>query len=123
VKIALLHLSDIHFRTTNNYAATRAEHIARALGGIEAPFDSCIIAVSGDIAFSGRQEEYNVAYEFFDALRRSVSDLGRGPVFEVFIPGNHDCSLPDEEIRSRLHDVQGVLKDVAAANGTGSPDP
>jgi 3',5'-cyclic AMP phosphodiesterase CpdA len=87
-----LHLSDIHFRknTDTLYDASKnlrdeleadAERNSKELGGIHA------ILVSGDIAFSGHEDEYKIAHGW---LQRLCAKVGC-PLENVWvIPGNHD---------------------------------
>jgi hypothetical protein len=71
------------------------------------------VAVSGDIAFSGKPQEYAVAREFFDRLLQATG-LPRPRLFVV--PGNHDVdrSLVTEEtlaLASELNDSERVNSD------------
>ena len=68
MKIAILHLSDIHFRREreSNSIFERTEQIAAAFRGLSEPrIDACFVAVTGDIAYSGNSQEYSVALDFF----------------------------------------------------------
>jgi 3',5'-cyclic AMP phosphodiesterase CpdA len=85
-----LHLSDLHFRADTSYdenIVLRAllrdveERIGR--DGLRPDF----VAVTGDIAFSGRPDQYALARSFFDDLS-AATGLGRDRLF--LVPGNHD---------------------------------
>ena len=60
MKIALLHLSDIHL---NNRKCINNENIKRIAVTLysERKVDRVLILISGDIAFSGSSYEYNAA--------------------------------------------------------------
>lgn len=88
--ITWLHLSDLHFRGSRAYdenivlqALLRdvAERIQT--DGLRPDF----IAITGDVAFSGKQDEYDLARLFFDKL---LTTTGL-PCERLFVvPGNHD---------------------------------
>ena len=90
--ITWLHLSDLHFRTDERQA--ESSMLPALLNDLEqrASLDGLrpdFIAVSGDIAFSGRTDEYVLAGRFFDDLL-SVSRLAKERLF--IVPGNHDVN-------------------------------
>ena len=94
MKFAILHLSDMHFRAgrENNPILQRAEQIAAAFRGLsEANLESIFVAVTGDIAFSGKHNEYSAALEFFLSLQQTMTEFSLNSDKFVFIPGNHDC--------------------------------
>ena len=87
--ICWLHVSDIHLTMSDDWAqdvALRAmcEHISHQRGHETAPD---FILMTGDVAFSGKNEEYARASRFFDALS-DASGVPRNLIF--CIPGNHD---------------------------------
>ena len=90
--ITWLHVSDLHFRTSQAYDANVvlrallrdvAERIEQE--GLQPDF----LAVSGDIAFSGQPAEYDLARRFFDDLLRTT-ELPKERLF--LVPGNHDVN-------------------------------
>jgi hypothetical protein len=109
MKLLLLHLSDIHLRSQNDPVIGRIESIRRAVQALP-EFAACVLVVTGDVAFSGQAEEYAVAHRFFDGLRDVFAEKGPAPIVaEVFIPGNHDCSLPEEDTQLRELMVSRLL--------------
>lgn len=89
-KIAILHLSDIHFKRNKDDKNktyrndVRAKMLAKIKEHIDRTLDLDFVAATGDIAFSGT--EYDEAKSFFDDLK---SVLPKKTVFLV-VPGNHD---------------------------------
>src|ERR1700675_1553205 len=96
MRIVLLQISDIHFRSANDPLAQRALKIKEAVLEKILSADACFIAVSGDIANTGAPEEYLVAKTFFTELRSALLISGFSMVEFVVIPGNHDCNLRKE---------------------------
>jgi len=113
-EITILHLSDIHFRRKDKepLKTYRQDVRAKMLEAIRAHLVKekpapDFVAVTGDIAFSGKKEEYDEAGEFFKELKSILPD---GTVFLV-VPGNHDVDREetDPEIFS-LHTIAGSGK-------------
>jgi len=88
--IALVQVSDIHFKGPNDRARKRAAAIAATLNG-HPPVSATFICVNGDIAQSGKATEYDVAEAFFTELRTELEKIAAsGKVYIVLVPGNHD---------------------------------
>jgi hypothetical protein len=94
MSIAFVHLSDIHFGqekggelVIHNDAKDRlVEDVARVVKTIPAGFASGII-VSGDIAYSGKKNEYAAAGAWLD---RVANAAGCAITDIQLVPGNHD---------------------------------
>jgi DNA repair exonuclease SbcCD nuclease subunit len=87
--ICWLHTSDIHMRVSTAWSQdvvlrAMCEDVARKRAeGVSFDF----VLATGDLAFSGKADEYKLVAEFFDAL----SAASRVPKTKIFcIPGNHD---------------------------------
>ena len=92
--IAILHLSDIHFQQSRNPIADRAGAIVAAVRAECSQLRACAIALTGDIAFSGVQEEYGLARTFLSSIRAALlADHPDAPVICIAVPGNHDCDF------------------------------
>jgi hypothetical protein len=126
----LLHLSDIHFRSSDvgsaqdpNFALRNellrdCEAMCRQVGG-----SPDAVIVSGDIAYAGKKAEYDFATKWLDALTTACGASLR----EVFVcPGNHDVdrAIAGRQINQILHRaikdtpdvgqmafIQGLLQD------------
>lgn len=91
--LRLLHLSDIHFRTFDGYdfkdldadIRIELEHDLRTLRKHYGHVDLTLIG--GDIAFSGRKDEYDKADEWIKTISKIT---GCREDFVFTIPGNHD---------------------------------
>ena len=90
--ITWLHISDLHFRSSQSYNANIVlEALLRDVGELveEEGLRPDLIAVTGDIAFSGQEHEYEAAKLFFDDLLPATG-LGKERLF--LVPGNHDLN-------------------------------
>src|ERR1019366_6957409 len=92
--ILLIHLCDIHVADSANPALGRADQIVAAVRAERLEISDCYIVVPGDIAFSGRKSEYDLAADFFKALLSAISvEFPNVTPQIVFSAGNHDCDL------------------------------
>ena len=87
--ICWLHISDFHLRVDNEWSQdivlnSMCRHIEQQYQA-GTVFD--FVLVTGDIAFSGKAEEYLLAESFFDSLKQA-SGVSVERIFCV--PGNHD---------------------------------
>ena len=96
-KFSWLHLSDFHFKASGDLFSQQVstdailKDIPLRLSG-EHPLQ--FVVVTGDIAFSGKSIEYDLAAEFFKSL---ASALGL-TVDRIFVsPGNHDVDRSLQE--------------------------
>lgn len=108
MKIAILHLSDLHFDSTNaGWIIDRAHQVANAVKMYFVDCDKIYVVVSGDIANEGLTEQYESAVTFFTRLKSGLSSNYNGsiPVEKriLCVPGNHDVFLKEEnKMRSVL---------------------
>jgi GNAT superfamily N-acetyltransferase len=94
MRLGLLQLSDIHIDNDRNPVLKRPELISAAAMSCGLKFDAVILALCGDIAFSGAREEYDLASELFASIRAGIGRTGgAAEVHVVAVPGNHDCNL------------------------------
>lgn len=91
--ITWLHLSDLHFKASDAYnmdvvLEAFLQDVPQLLAedGLHPDF----LVVTGDIAFSGQAEEYELAWPFLDGLRRQLDNLPKERIF--IVPGNHDVN-------------------------------
>lgn len=102
MKVALLHLSDMHISTENaEWLINKTKQIVAAVWNDFSDCKKIIIVVSGDIANSGSEIEYSYAKKFFSALLKEFASKGQGnKELEnkiICVPGNHDCNYNKEE--------------------------
>ena len=79
--------------------------------------DLCIVAITGDLTYSGKEDQYALAWGFLQKLQTDlIAKLScrtpgeRVPVYFVAVPGNHDCDF-DRIGAARDMILDGVLKD------------
>ena len=109
MKITILHLSDIHFHGNEDAIVNRAQQIAASSFSSARLSDACFIVVTGDIAFSGSNEQYVVANSFLLEIKTLILNEGCKFVEILLVPGNHDCILKPEK-RSRSLLISNVIE-------------
>lgn len=108
-KLTILHLSDIHVRSPKDGCLNKAEAIAIACYPMARNADAVLIAITGDIAFSGAVAEYELfrALMIIPLVNALEKETGR-PVYVSMAPGNHDCVLvPPDIVREIV--IQAVV--------------
>ena len=87
MKILLLHLSDIHFKTRTDTVLSQVQSIAAtAILRIHSAA-TVFVVVSGDIAYSGSREQYEIASAFFRDLHSALGEETDSPVHFILAPG------------------------------------
>ena len=109
-EITILHLSDIHFKKkidekNKTFRQNVQTGLIDAIGEhVTKHGNPDFVAVTGDIAFSGKEHEYDGAREFFEKLKEL---LAPGTVF-LAVPGNHDV---DREQVSEFFSMHRIVKE------------
>ncbi len=111
-EITILHLSDIHFRRkkddqNKNFRLDVQQKLIQAVKAhLKEHVPPDVVAITGDIAFSGKKPEYDEACKFFDELN---DILPKGtPILAV--PGNHDVD------RGQVNDLFSLQRIVNEGN-------
>jgi hypothetical protein len=116
MRVAVLHLSDFHFRRNTDELLPRARLLVGALNSLEVNPDGLLVVMSGDIAFSGKDEEYFLAEQFLSEMRTAISNWNAQLKTEfIIVPGNHDCDhSSNSELRELVRQTIGPkLNDLA----------
>lgn len=120
--ISFVHLSDIHFLKTSGDALDvdsdlRNEILRDIKNNFNFPIDSVKgILVCGDIAFSGKENEYEIASKFLNDICDELK-IEKSCVFCV--PGNHDI---DQDVPKKSPAVKFLQDNLARAKDQGEYD-
>ncbi|MEQ8415756.1 MAG: metallophosphoesterase [Imperialibacter sp.] len=96
MKLGIIHFSDIHFRSHGNSISNKEEKLFDSIKNRMTGVEHCILIISGDIAFSGQKEEYEIATKFVDNFAALLKDYCKVDLNIVLTPGNHDCLFKPE---------------------------
>lgn len=95
MKLVIVQLSDIHIKTADDLILQKAHKIVSAIKSVEPTATAFLLAVTGDIAYSGIKEQYKLALPFLSSIRDGLTTPD-APVLQFCIPGNHDLDLLSE---------------------------
>ncbi|HEX5735394.1 MAG TPA: tetratricopeptide repeat protein [Blastocatellia bacterium] len=94
-----LHLTDLHQGMKGGWLwPTFREEFYRDLEQLHkksGPWD--MVLFTGDLAYSGKKEEYDDLNRFLDDLWTHLKNLGSNPIL-LPVPGNHDLIRPDSKL-------------------------
>jgi len=105
--LSILHLSDFHTSTKNiEQIKERLKKVSeRILPLIEASGVN-VIVVSGDIANHGKEEEFDLFRKALNDFRSSLINKKPHTIYEVIVPGNHDCDFDlDNSVSRNFRDI------------------
>lgn len=99
MKIGILHLTDAHIKSSSDWIIDKYSNIVSAVKDIYEDCDKIYMVFTGDIAFSGSEEEYQIAYKFLNSIRSLIKTLYGDKLFLKIIitPGNHDCNFKKDK--------------------------
>ena len=105
-----LHISDFHLKENIKWSQdlvlnSLLEDVKKKYSGESRPD---LIFVTGDISFSGKKAEFNMAQEFIDKISE-VTLVEKNNIF--FVPGNHDIDRNEEE--DAIVGARGLTKSLA----------
>lgn len=114
MKLAILHLSDIHLHGADDQILKRAKEIAKSTFPHVRTSDACLVLITGDIAFSGTKDQYKLANLFLNEILEAIKLEGCHHVDVLMVPGNHDCQLlPENKARTII--IERVANDQSFA--------
>lgn len=109
MELVLVHITDIHLNNNNDYNIldSRSEYIANAINKhiIDETNTILLLCITGDIAFSGKEEQYLLASIVISDIITGIKSRHKNLFIQlVIVPGNHDCDFdrPDNAVREAL---------------------
>ena len=90
MQFSIIHFSDIHFKE-EDCLKEKIEYI-KSIVRKRIDKELIIIAVTGDIAFSGDKLQYTLANSFFSEIKKVTPKIRF-----CIVPGNHDCRFENKE--------------------------
>ncbi|MGH9960004.1 MAG: hypothetical protein ACREBC_23255 [Pyrinomonadaceae bacterium] len=84
MKLTILHISDMHIRSSSDLVLSRAKDIASASYSVARESDGCFVVVTGDVAWSGKELEYEAAERFLTGIKNAIQAEGC-PVVDILV--------------------------------------
>lgn len=102
--IGVLHLTDIHFKSIGkNEIINKFEKLVSSVKTTFIHCEKIYIFITGDIAFSGKESEYDIAFDFINRLKLFLIKTFKVHVDIILVPGNHDCDFSiNTDVRDAL---------------------
>src|SRR5947208_3491275 len=94
MKLLVVQLGDVHVTRNTPEISDRFQKIGNAVRDLEPDVSAIVIALTGDLTWSGTKEQFEAFRADFDACLKSVRNAF--PTVEVNVvgvPGNHDCDF------------------------------
>jgi len=110
MKIAILHLSDIHIEKDDDWIMTRGEKIAQAVLGTWEKLETIFIVITGDVVNRGTKEQYELASKFLLSIKSYIQQQSKAEVRFIIAPGNHDCDFSDPDQKARTAFIEMVRR-------------
>lgn len=103
MKVAIIHLSDFHIVENERFSKVKIDEFMESLN-ILGDVDEYIIAFSGDLAYSGKINEYKASRYLFGQIIRGLKQKNGNRFIPLLLtPGNHDLCLPEgARVRSEI---------------------
>ena len=93
MKTALIHISDFHIKEQDHFIKNKIDKMISALN-VLGQIDKYIIIFSGDLANSGKINEYKKSKFITGNLLYGIKKISNNEKVEFFmVPGNHDMIL------------------------------
>lgn len=89
MKLLILHLCDLHCKEEVDIDQDKINSLLSVVGYAQRACDIILVIVSGDISFSGKKREYEIASSVFQKLIKVLTDSNKKYSI-IVVPGNHD---------------------------------
>ena len=90
-KIGFIHLTDLHI--TQDTVLKPAEKVVSAIKADWLDVKHLYLILSGDIAFSGCKEQYEIAEKWISSILLEIQEKIKIQTTVYLSPGNHDCDF------------------------------
>jgi len=95
LKLAIVQISDVHIKTHEDLVLLRASDIVSAVKNVAPRATAYLIAVTGDIAYSGTKNQYQLATALFSKIVSGLENK-HTKVLQFYIAGNHDLDFTSQ---------------------------
>src|SRR6266702_2229157 len=112
MKSAILHLSDIHCKADNNGILDKLDKLLSCCKDDIRECTATFVITTGDIAFSGNADEYDIALTLYGKL---MDYFKKNNIKLIVVPGNHDCNFSAHNI-IRDNVIKSIITDDIVIN-------
>ena len=111
MKISIVHISDLHFvDKKENHILNFVDEIVAAICSRQYS-ENIFIIVTGDIANSGLDIEYNIANDFFENIQNKLYERTNTIPTFITLQGNHDCdfTMSNQARELLINNIQKII--------------
>jgi UDP-2,3-diacylglucosamine pyrophosphatase LpxH len=109
----IIHIGDIHIKNNNNSILDKEKCLFDAIKNHCIDKKNIFIVITGDIAYSGRKDEFEISLIFLKELAGKISKYSSIEPKFILIPGNHDCDHTSGKPKIR----KTILENIRATDG------
>uniref|UniRef100_UPI003216BB96 metallophosphoesterase n=1 Tax=uncultured Draconibacterium sp. TaxID=1573823 RepID=UPI003216BB96 len=101
MNIGILHFTDLHIKSTDNFILSRIDKIHESLRIDILKLERIYFVITGDIIDKGIQSGYLQAKIFLSELKNKIKTTNDKLIVKfIIVPGNHDCNFNyDNQLR------------------------
>jgi hypothetical protein len=111
MKLLVLQLGDVHMMRNTAGVSDRLQNIGNAIRDLEPDVSAIVVALTGDLTWSGTKEQFEAFRADFNSCLSSIRDAFPGVrVNVVGVPGNHDCDFTDPMAGARQHVLRSLAR-------------
>lgn len=109
MKLLFVQLSDMHCLKTDLNNTAKIEKAVTALSTL-GKVDGAVLIFSGDLTDQAKKDEFGVGKQMIGKFLSALGgSLNCGRINTMIVPGNHDISLSDNNVRSAAEIVNWIL--------------
>ena len=109
MKVALIHFSDFHISSPEDFVVTHASQIAAACRPLTNLCEKAFIIITGDIIDKGSVEAYKYAESALLGLKSEIKKENSSLDIQfVIVPGNHDNKYKCSQAIIRSAIIKGI---------------
>jgi hypothetical protein len=108
MKMLFVQVTDLHIKENTNFPPQKIENIIEKI--VRQSPDAVFFVFSGDIVWTGKQEEFNRAQAIINNLVNKLTQKLDLMLEVLFVPGNHDIEYEENFSRTR-DEIKRITKD------------
>ena len=113
MRCLIIHFSDLHIKASDDIIFNRSDEIFKVIRNHSLDCNCIALVLSGDIAYSGKEEEFSAAHQFIKALSENIAAYSDNALLVLTVPGNHDGNFDESTLaRNTLIDSISTNEDI-----------
>lgn len=106
MQVLFIQIGDIHIKESLNSFPNKRANFFDSIKNKCRGVDHIFLLITGDVAYSGSEPEYEFAKGFVSSLKSKIFDYSAKEVHVICVAGNHDCDFSKKDNKAR----EGLIK-------------